>query len=126
MQPWVLLVDDDPEFLASVRDALEPAGMRISAAETGEAALELLESDGAGVQAAIVDLDLPTMSGFDLIREIRARHGHVRIMAVTAIYKGLYLEVARNVGANIARRKTNEGTRLSAAEWQALVQELLT
>src|SRR5947209_8424998 len=105
--PRVLLVDDDPEFLQRVREALEAARMDVRTAPDGEAALEFLSREGAMVQAAIVDLDLPSMSGFDLIREMQSHYRDVAIMAVTGIYEGPYLDIARNVGAKIVRRKTN-------------------
>lgn len=125
MQTCVLVVDDDPEFAAGLRENLEAAGFATLSAPDGETALEILQRDGAAVRAAVVDLDLPSMSGFDLIREMTSKFPQVRVMAVTGIYKALYLDIARNVGARMARRKTNNGVPPSAEEWQNLVKELL-
>ncbi len=71
-KPHVLLVDDD----AIVRDvlslSLEESGYRVHAAESGAAALALLEA-GERVDIIVSDLTMPSMDGLMLIRSAQER-----------------------------------------------------
>jgi CheY-like chemotaxis protein len=68
----VLLVDD----LAYVREALAQllrgAGYEVVAVESGPAALAELERHGADL--VLTDLYMPEMTGWDLVRAVRARN----------------------------------------------------
>jgi DNA-binding response OmpR family regulator len=118
----VLVVDDDPEFYETVCGPLVAAGWDVIWAPSGEVAQEQLRE--RSVAAALIDLHLPGISGFDLIREIAAAYPAVRIVAVSAIYREFYLEIARNVGAHGARRKSDDGGPVSGAEWLKVVTEV--
>ena len=60
--------------------------MRVLAtAGSGEQAIELFEKCRPDV--TVLELQLPMMSGFDVIREIRARDRHARIVVLTS-YRG--------------------------------------
>lgn len=66
----ILVVDDTPADLVAITAVLEPLGVRVVTAQSGEAALRLLlEHD---FPLVIVDVFMPTMSGFDLAQCIRA------------------------------------------------------
>lgn len=67
----VLVVDDEPEVTAMMRDALEAAGYEVATAESGLVALALL--DESRFDAAVSDLRMPDMDGAALWRAIRAR-----------------------------------------------------
>src|SRR6185436_8453820 len=63
----VLVVDDEPEVAALLRDMLENAGYDVAIAESGAIALELL--DAAPFEAIISDLRMPDMDGAELWRQ---------------------------------------------------------
>lgn len=66
----VLIVDDDVKLCRLIRDYLRPLGYEVSAAYTGPEGLELaLAGDFA---AMILDVMLPGMDGFDVLRRLRA------------------------------------------------------
>ncbi len=66
----VLIVDDDAKLCRLIRDYLRPLGYEVSAAYTGPEGLELaLRGEFA---ALILDVMLPGMDGFDVLRRIRA------------------------------------------------------
>jgi len=71
----VLVVDDEPELTAMMRDALEAAGYEVATAESGAVALALL--DEARFDVVISDLRMPDMDGCALWRTIRERHGEL-------------------------------------------------
>jgi two-component system cell cycle sensor histidine kinase/response regulator CckA len=70
----VLLVEDEEPVRRLAERALARQGWRVLAAETGEAALVLLEEVAPGDLAAIVtDLVMPGMDGTALVRAVRER-----------------------------------------------------
>jgi DNA-binding response OmpR family regulator len=77
----LLVVDDDPDLLAIVAFALTNAGFAVvKAADTGEA-LRIFELELPNL--VILDINLPSGSGFDVCRSIRGRSA-VPIMMLTA------------------------------------------
>ena len=64
----VLVVDDDPQALRYVRDALSQAGYLISVTGDPEEALKLTEQERPHL--ALMDLMLPGSSGIDLMQDI--------------------------------------------------------
>jgi DNA-binding response OmpR family regulator len=69
MQPRVVVVEDEPEMLDIVRINLEQAGYEVFPARDGLEGYELLEERSP--DALILDLGLPNMSGFRLLRLLR-------------------------------------------------------
>lgn len=67
----VLAVDDDPDSLLLVSDALRTAGASVVAARSAEEGLQLFE--GLQPDVIVSDLSMPVMDGYDFIRQIRAR-----------------------------------------------------
>ena len=65
----VLLVDDDPDLLAVIAFALQQAGFLVVKAVDGMNALQILEQEKPDL--AVLDINLPRMSGFDLAQRIR-------------------------------------------------------
>ena len=61
----ILLVDDEPSILAALRRTLRGRGYRIFVADDPVQALKLLDRER--IDLIVSDLDMPTMSGLDLI-----------------------------------------------------------
>jgi DNA-binding response OmpR family regulator len=77
----LLLVDDDRKLCRLIRDYLEPMGYRVEAVHTGPEGVErALES---GWHAVILDLMLPGMDGFEVLKRIRAK-SNVPVLMLTA------------------------------------------
>jgi DNA-binding response OmpR family regulator len=66
----VLVVDDDVKLCRLVRDYLEPLGYQVSAAHSGPEGLHLALTEPFA--ALILDVMLPGMDGFDVLRNLRA------------------------------------------------------
>jgi DNA-binding response OmpR family regulator len=67
----VLVVDDEPDIIELMRDFLEAAGHTVVSAPDGPAAFSLL--DRQAVDCVLLDLMLPGMSGYDILRRLRER-----------------------------------------------------
>jgi len=65
----ILVVDDEPQIRRVLRTALVAGGFTVQDVRTGEEALEKLRDERPDL--AIVDVNLPGMSGFEVCREIR-------------------------------------------------------
>ena len=67
----ILLVDDDVRTLEMLAETLRSVGYETQSVQTGERALEVLSSKLVG--AVLLDLLMPGMDGFQVIRHIRER-----------------------------------------------------
>ena len=70
----VLVVDDDGDALDMAKDALSIAGATVVTASSGMEALAALDRET--FDAAILDIGLPEMDGYELLKAIRARPKH--------------------------------------------------
>lgn len=68
----VLVVDDDEDIAMLMRDFLESAGYRVLVATNGQNALEIIHR--SSVDCMLLDVMMPGLSGFDVIRKIREPH----------------------------------------------------
>jgi CheY-like chemotaxis protein/two-component sensor histidine kinase len=65
----ILLVDDDPGTLALLEETLRAAGYETQSVRSGARALEVLSSKL--ISAVLLDLLMPGMDGFEVIRHVR-------------------------------------------------------
>jgi two-component system response regulator MtrA len=77
----ILIVDDEVNIRAGLRDVLVRDGHSVTEAGSGEEALEILETSDYDV--AIVDIRMPEMSGVELLELIRTRWPHVAVVMLT-------------------------------------------
>jgi DNA-binding NarL/FixJ family response regulator len=70
---FVLIADDDTALLALLGEALGSAGYATRAATSGDAALALAAAEPP--VAAVIDVNLPVRSGYEVCRELRRRCG---------------------------------------------------
>ena len=76
----ILVVEDEPHMLDLIRITLEGAGFIVSGAMTGEEGLGRLRDELPDL--VVLDLNLPDVSGFEVLREIRQTVG-VPVIMVT-------------------------------------------
>lgn len=78
----VLVVEDDPKLLGSIRQGLKELGFAVDGAADGRMGLEL--ALGGDYDALILDVMLPGRSGLDLLREIRSQHQATPVLILSA------------------------------------------
>lgn len=78
----LLLVDDDELIRATVPAMLQVYGHRTVTANGGQAALVMLE-EGLEVDAVILDLNMPGMSGVEVLAPLRALRPHLPVIIAT-------------------------------------------
>ena len=76
----IVLIEDETDIAQMVAFALSRAGMRSSHAANGQAGLALLQH---GADAVILDVGLPDMDGFEVLKAIR-KHRDLPVLMLTA------------------------------------------
>ena len=93
----LLLVDDDAELCAMLREYLEPEGFGAETAENGQSALERLAR--GGIDLVVLDVMLPGLSGFEVLRRLRAT-SRVPVLMLTARGEEIDRVVGLEMGAD--------------------------
>ncbi len=135
----ILVIDDDTELCALIRDYLEPLGYAVLAEHTGPAGVERALAEE--FHAIILDVMLPEMDGFEVLKRIRAR-SHVPVLMLTARGDETDRIVGLEMGADdylpktfssrellariraVARRSRGQGSGLKAADDELVVGPL--
>ena len=96
-----LVVDDSRATRTILRNALKAEGFEVFEAGDGRQALEELRKIGA-TDLALVDWNMPVMTGYELICEVRAQKEFDRmaIMMVTTESESAQVQRALDAGAN--------------------------
>lgn len=126
-QETVLIVEDDPTLRMGLRATLRSEGYRVIVAADGPSGLSLALSDRPDL--VLLDVMLPGMNGFEILRELRERDAELPILMLTAKgqegdrVRGLRLgaddyvvkpfgvaELLARVDANLRRRRLFESS----------------
>jgi len=95
--PKILLVDDDRQLVRFLQKTLEADGCTVTATTSGKQAL-------AGLRASvpdlfILDLNMPSPDGFELLKTVRSEFPYLRVLAISGFLDGVLLEAAACLGA---------------------------
>ena len=99
----ILVVEDDEIARGAMRRLLEASGYDNVAVESAEAALAYIQA-GNVPDAALIDWDLPGMSGLDLIRRVRESAPETFTFLVTGAARERIEDAARRFGINYMRK----------------------
>jgi len=69
----VLVVDDEPDMRAFLRDFLNGIGVDVLLAEDGQSALDLIQTS-ARIDVIIADYQMPRLNGKELFRVLSVKH----------------------------------------------------
>lgn len=78
----VLIADDNEINLLLLANILELQGCKVDSAINGKIALQLITEKQ--YQLALIDLNMPVMTGLELLKEVRSRHIALKIAAISA------------------------------------------
>lgn len=78
----ILLVEDDAILADSLSCSLRLSGHAVDSAKSGDRAVVVLEQ--FDFDLVILDLGLPKLDGFDVLRRMRARRSQVPVLILTA------------------------------------------
>ena len=78
----ILIVEDEPQMRLGLKDNFEFEGYQVDFAEDGQAGLEALQNNTYDLM--ILDVMLPKISGFDLLKKIRNEGNETPVIMLTA------------------------------------------
>lgn len=117
----VYIVDDNAGMRQSLEQLLSAYGYETHSFPDGSSFLDNLDTLDAGV--AVIDLRMPRISGFEVLREIANEKGQIVPLAISALAAAGTADKALNLGAKAFFPKPfDEGTLLSRlnVEFQAI------
>lgn len=111
----ILAVEDDPASLAALTGILKHDGYSVTAVTDGVSALEALEQHGR-YDLIILDVMMPRMSGYEVLRRLRARYGmlDMPVLMLTAKARPEDLQAGFAAGANDYLAKPFEALELKS------------
>ena len=100
----VLIVDDTPENLSVLHDALDESGFTVLVAISGEAALASARQ--ALPDIILLDAIMPGMDGFEVSRRLKADFStqHIPIIFMTGLTETEHIVAAFNAGGTYTAR----------------------
>jgi two-component system alkaline phosphatase synthesis response regulator PhoP len=94
----VLLIEDEPTLVITLRDRLTSEGYAVESAGDGPTGLE--RASVASFDLVILDVMLPGLDGFDVCRELRRRGSDVPILMLTARSQAVEKVLGLKLGAD--------------------------
>jgi len=82
----LLIVDDEPSIRLSLSNVLTELGYRVCCAEDGFSALHEMRNEVPDL--LLTDLNMPNMSGFELLSVVRRRFPSIRTIAMSGSFSG--------------------------------------
>jgi CheY-like chemotaxis protein len=95
----ILVADDADDILKDCETLLSAAGYQVLLAQDGVDALRLIREEHPDL--VVLDLLMPRMTGFDVLREIRQdeRVKDTIVLAISSVYKDNILDFLHQLGA---------------------------
>ena len=119
----MLIVEDDPDVSMGLRDYFEIGGYEVTTAMDGEEALEIIKSND-DFDIILLDVMLPKMNGFDVLRESQAIGIDTPVLMLTARGEQESVLKGFGLGANDYVTKPFSAEEL-AARVRAILQRTL-
>ncbi len=96
----VLVIDDDEAAREILVELLESVGFHAFAAADGATGLEILAGAAVPPQAVLLDLRMPGIDGFEVLRRYRAQGGTAPVIALSAMDEKEAVVKAMRLGAS--------------------------
>jgi DNA-binding response OmpR family regulator len=115
--PAILIVDDEPDILFTLRKCFSPKDFRVVTAENGYSAIERLKHDA--YQIMILDLNMAPVSGLEVLKSLRNENQETVVIiltafstlesAIEAIHLGAFDYLVKPVDIAHIRKRVAEG-----------------
>ncbi|MGA7837225.1 MAG: response regulator, partial [Ignavibacteriaceae bacterium] len=91
----ILIVDDDVPTLNLIKEAIEQAGYNAIAEAHSSKVSQMIEN--MNLDLAIIDLDMPELNGFDLIKQIKSKPAFAKLPIIIYTGKENYSEDLKKI-----------------------------
>lgn len=92
-KPTILIAEDEPQIANLVKFKLEKSGCQVLWGENGKQALELINEHKPDL--VILDVMMPIMDGFEVLRSIKAEPETANIPVIMLTAKGMEEDVLK-------------------------------
>ncbi|HUJ11112.1 MAG TPA: response regulator [Verrucomicrobiae bacterium] len=79
----ILVIDDDPKFLETMRILLRGAGYNVLTSNTGPKGLDMIRYAPRGVRTVLLDFNMPGFNGAETLQYLRQLNPGVKVIAVS-------------------------------------------
>lgn len=112
----ILLVEDDDLVRDMLKQVLTRASHEVESATNGEEAAEILKRSKPDIM--VTDIIMPKKSGITLISEVKDKHPHMEIIAISGggrLDPIGYLDLSESLGASVSFEKPIDNSALLMA-----------
>jgi len=95
----ILVIDDDNTSCLLIREILEDFNVKIITIKSGKKAIEYIEKVKE-MDLVIIDIRLPDINGFEILKRLKATSRFVPVIALTALVNKQIKEICLNAGFN--------------------------
>jgi two-component system nitrogen regulation response regulator NtrX len=81
MYPSILIVDDEPSILQSLRGLLSDEGFGVITAATGYEALKIIDAESPDL--VLLDIWMPGIDGIETLKEIKKVNPHIQVIIIS-------------------------------------------
>jgi CheY-like chemotaxis protein len=99
----ILVVDDNSDHRKGFRVLLESGGYSVVECQSGKEALTALEKKNFDLMT--LDLSMPDVDGFEVLRVVRSKHPELKIVVVSGFQRGSMNQAAKLLGAVVTLDK---------------------
>jgi CheY-like chemotaxis protein len=99
----ILIVDDNSDHRKGFRILLERGGYSVVECKSGKEALTALEKKNFDLMT--LDLSMPDVDGFEVLRVVRSKHPELKIVVVSGFLQGSMNQAAKWLGAVVTLDK---------------------
>jgi len=99
----ILVVDDNSDHRKAFRIILERGGYSVVECNSGKEALTALEKTTFDLMT--LDLSMPDVDGFEVLRVVRSKHPELKIVVVSGFLQGSMNQAAKMLGATVTLDK---------------------
>lgn len=117
----IVLIEDDRQFRAMLKQMLERAAHEVFDAESGTVGLELCKEQGPDL--LVLDMMIPGQDGLEVLGELRKEQPNLKVIAISGGLKGdtSWLKpIAEGLGVEIFLEKPFSRTEIIEAIEQSL------
>lgn len=94
----ILIIEDDPAILKGLEESLNAESFQVLSAENGEKGRELIKTENLDI--IILDIMLPDINGFDLLKEIRKEGCNIPVLMLTSKHEEVDKVLGLELGAD--------------------------
>jgi len=88
-RPTILIVDHDAQARKLMSTALAGAGFRLLEARSGLEAMATMLRDDREIVLAVVEIDMPCISGLDLVNQLKIERPTVQVLYISRLVESI-------------------------------------